>query len=125
MPSRFAPSWAREGSPTRVIHYDGVVAEVVKKGPASLAGLSKAADGTRTHDLLHGNRLDNPQKRMVLYRTKTAFRGSSASAAGASSNGSRSLNTGLGSKRPSATASSTSPSTGDTLGRPVEKLIPF
>src|SRR3954452_14074614 len=28
--------------------------------------ISQAADGTRTHAFLHGNRLDNPHKRLVL-----------------------------------------------------------
>src|SRR5436309_7622049 len=32
--------------------------------PALEAGFSEAADGTRTHDLLHGNRLGNPHRRL-------------------------------------------------------------
>jgi hypothetical protein len=36
------------------------------KKPWNFQGFSRAADGTRTHDLLHGNRLDNPHKRLVL-----------------------------------------------------------
>jgi hypothetical protein len=34
--------------------------------PWNFQGFSRAADGTRTHDLLHGNRLGNPHKRLVL-----------------------------------------------------------
>jgi hypothetical protein len=30
------------------------------------AGISEAADGTRTHDLLHGNRLGKARKRLIL-----------------------------------------------------------
>src|SRR5437899_3551539 len=44
--------------------------------PALEAGFSEAADGTRTHDLLHGNRLGKPHKRLVLrFSPESDYRG--------------------------------------------------
>jgi hypothetical protein len=42
----------------------------------AFAGTSEAADGTRTHDLLHGNRLRFPHKRLVLrFSPESDYRG--------------------------------------------------
>jgi hypothetical protein len=37
-----------------------------ERNPLGEAGFAQAADGTRTHDLLHGNRLRDPHKRLLL-----------------------------------------------------------
>src|SRR3954447_16193948 len=44
--------------------------------PALEAGLGEAADGTRTHDLLHGNRLRFPHKRLLeRFSSESDYRG--------------------------------------------------
>ena len=47
-----------------------------KHKPAPGAGFAQAADGTRTHDLLHGNRLHNPHKCSVArFSPESDYRG--------------------------------------------------
>jgi hypothetical protein len=46
------------------------------KNAARRAAFQEAADGTRTHDLLHGNRLANAHKRLVLrFSAESDYRG--------------------------------------------------